>query len=176
MLWASSSYTGNTKGRYILLTSDSSESEISRLLSAVKKPNNRDGSQIRVVVAGPIVSEGVDFRYMRQIHVLDPWWNMSRIEQVVGRGLRTCSHQVLPFEEQNCTVYFHIMRTGDGKECFDEYTYRTKVELKALKIARVLKVLSDIARRLEELGSGTNLIRRTKDSRVSFAWNDGTDL
>ena len=144
-LLASSSYTGNTKGRYILLTSDSSESEISRLLSAVKKPNNRDGSQIRVVVAGPIVSEGVDFRYMRQIHVLDPWWNMSRIEQVVGRGLRTCSHQVLPFEEQNCTVYFHIMRTGDGKECFDEYTYRTKVEQKALKIARVRKVLAESA-------------------------------
>jgi hypothetical protein len=144
-LLASSSYTGNTKGRYILLTSDSSESEISRLLSAVKKPNNRDGSQIRVVVAGPIVSEGVDFRYMRQIHVLDPWWNMSRIEQVVGRGLRTCSHQILPFEEQNCTVYFHIMRTGDGKECFDEYTYRTKVEQKALKIARVRKVLAESA-------------------------------
>jgi hypothetical protein len=144
-LLASSSYTGNTKGRYILLTSDSSENEISRLLSAVKKPNNRDGSQIRVVVAGPIVSEGVDFRYMRQIHVLDPWWNMSRIEQVVGRGLRTCSHQILPFEEQNCTVYFHVMRTSDGKECFDEYTYRTKVEQKALKIARVRKVLAESA-------------------------------
>ena len=144
-LLASSSYTGNTKGRYILLTSDSSESEISRLLATVKKPNNRDGSQIRVVVAGPIVSEGVDFRYMRQIHVLDPWWNMSRIEQVVGRGLRTCSHQILPFEEQNCTVYFHVMRTGDGKECFDEYTYRTKVEQKALKIARVRKVLAESA-------------------------------
>jgi hypothetical protein len=144
-LLASSRYTGNTKGRYILLTSDSSEAEISKSLAAVKKPNNRDGSQIRVVVAGPIVSEGVDFRYMRQIHVLDPWWNMSRIEQVVGRGLRTCSHQILPFEEQNCTVYFHIVRTGDGKECFDEYTYRTKVEQKAMKIARVRKVLAESA-------------------------------
>jgi hypothetical protein len=144
-LLAAPSYRGNTKGKYILLTSDITEAEISRLLDAVKRPNNRDGSQIRVVVAGPIVSEGVDFRYMRQIHVMDPWWNMSRIEQVVGRGLRTCSHQVLPFEEQNCSVYFHVVRTGDGKECFDEYTYRTKVEQKALKIARVRKVLAESA-------------------------------
>lgn len=144
-LLASSSYTGNSKGRYILLTSDFSESDISKFLSAVKKPANRDGSQIRVVVAGPIVSEGVDFRYMRQIHVLDPWWNMSRIEQVVGRGLRTCSHQILPFEDQNCSVYFHVVRTGDGKECFDEYSYRTKVEQKALKIARVRKVMAESA-------------------------------
>ncbi len=142
---ANSSYKGNSKGRYILLTSDYSEVEISKFLSAVKKPTNRDGSQIRVVVAGPIVSEGVDFRYMRQIHVIDPWWNMSRIDQVVGRGLRTCSHQILPFEEQNCSVYFHVVRTGDGKECFDEYTYRTKVEQKAMKIARVRKVMAESA-------------------------------
>jgi len=144
-LLANPSYKGTSKGKYILLTSDYSEAEISKFLSAVKKPANRDGSQIRVVVAGPIVSEGVDFRYMRQIHVLDPWWNMSRIEQVVGRGLRTCSHQILPFEEQNCTVYFHVVRTGDGKECFDEYTYRTKVEQKAMRIARVRKVMAESA-------------------------------
>lgn len=144
-LLATPSYKGNSKGKYILLTSDISEAEIAKLLSTVKQPRNRDGSQIRVVVAGPIVSEGVDFRYMRQIHVVDPWWNMSRIEQVVGRGLRTCSHQLLPFEDQNCTVYFHVVRTGDGKECFDEYTYRTKVEQKALKIARVRKVLAESA-------------------------------
>ena len=144
-LLAKPSYKGNSKGKYILLTSDYSEAEISKLLSAVKSPRNRDGSQIRVVVAGPIVSEGVDFRYMRQIHVLDPWWNMSRIEQVIGRGLRTCSHQILPFEDQNCTVYLHVIRTGDGKETFDEYTYRTKVEQKAMKIARVRKVLAESA-------------------------------
>jgi hypothetical protein len=142
---ANPSTKGSTKGRYILLTSDYSEAEISKFLAAVKRPQNRDGSQIRVVVAGPIVSEGVDFRYMRQIHVVDPWWNMSRIEQVVGRGLRTCSHQILPFEDQNCSVYFHVVRTGDGTECFDEYTYRTKVEQKALKIARVRKVLAESA-------------------------------
>jgi hypothetical protein len=70
---------------------------------------------------------------------------MSRIEQVVGRGLRTCSHQVLPFEDQNCTVYLHVIRTGTGRECFDEYTYRTKVEQKAMKIARVRKVLAESA-------------------------------
>ena len=144
-LLANPSYKGTSKGKYILLTSDFTEAELSKYIAAVKKPNNRDGSQIRVVVAGPIVSEGVDFRYMRQIHVIDPWWNMSRIEQVVGRGLRTCSHQVLPFEEQNCSVYFHVVRTGDGKETFDEYTYRTKVEQKAMKIARVRKVMAESA-------------------------------
>lgn len=143
-LLANPSYSGTPKGNYILLTSDASEAEISKMLSAVKSPNNRDGNQIRIVICSPIVSEGIDFRYMRQVHILDPWWNASRIEQVVGRGLRTCSHQLLPFEEQNCTVYYHVVRTGD-KECFDEYTYRTKVVPKAIKIARVRKVMAESA-------------------------------
>ena len=144
-LLKSPQYKGQSKGTYILLTSRISEAEISKLLRLAKSERNRDGSQVRVIVAGPIVSEGVDFRYMRQIHVLDPWWNMSRIEQVVGRGLRTCSHQSLPFNQQNCTVYLHVIRTEDGKECFDEYTYRTKVEQKAMKIARVRKVIAESA-------------------------------
>ena len=143
---ANPAYKGASKGKYILLTSDATEAEISSMVAKVKAPANRDGSQIRVVIAGPIASEGVDFRYVRQVHVLDPWWNMSRIEQVIGRGLRTCSHQLLPrFEDQNCTVYLHVVRTGDGRECFDEYTYRTKVEQKAMKIARVRKVMAESA-------------------------------
>lgn len=144
-LLAKSSYTGQTKGKYILLTSKASDSEISDMLAMVKSPKNRDGEQVRVIISSPIVSEGVDFRCVRQIHVIEPWWNMSRIEQVIGRGLRTCSHTLLPFEEQNCTVYLHVIRTGDARETFDEYTYRTKVEQKAMKIANVRKVLAESA-------------------------------
>ena len=144
-LLANPAYKGSSKGKYILLTSDYTEAELDAMLKLVKSSKNRDGSQVRIVVSSKIVSEGVDFRYMRQIHVVDPWWNMSRIEQVVGRGLRTCSHQALPFDEQNCTVYLHVVRTDDGTECFDEYTYRTKVEPKARKIARVRKILAESA-------------------------------
>jgi hypothetical protein len=143
-LLANPAYKGSPKGKYALL-SETSESEFNRLMDQIKSSKNRDGSQIKVVVASVIASEGVDFRYVRQIHVLDPWWNMSRIEQVLGRGLRTCSHQLLDFEDQNCAVYLHAIRTGDGKECFDEYTYRTKVETKAIKIAKVRKVLAESA-------------------------------
>jgi hypothetical protein len=115
------------------------------LIERVKHPKNRDGSDIKVIVSSPIVSEGVDFRFVRQIHVLDPWWNMSRTEQVIGRGLRTCSHQLLLPEQQNCTVYLHVIRTEDNKECYDEYTYRIRVVPGAEKIARVRKVLAESA-------------------------------
>jgi hypothetical protein len=103
------------------------------------------GKNIKVVVTSPLAAEGIDFRFIRQVHILDPWWNMSRIEQVVGRALRTCSHQDLVPKEQNCTVYLHIIRAEEKREAFDEYTYRTKVEAKGMRIAKVRKVLAESA-------------------------------
>ena len=144
-LLGSNSYEGNAKGSYILLTSDTSDAKINMMLKKVRDKKNVDGSQVRIIVSSPVVSEGVSFKFVRQVHVLDPWWNMSRIEQVVGRGLRYCSHELLPFKDQNCTVYLHVIRTGSGRECFDEYTYRTRVEPKAMKIAKVKKVIMESA-------------------------------
>jgi len=142
----SNEITRGSKGKYVLFTSDISDSDIKKALVRLKRPENADGSDIRVVIASPKVSEGVDFRNIRQIHVLDPWFNMSRIEQVVGRGMRTCSHSMLKFEEQNCTVYLHVCRYPDSKqETVDEYIYRTFVEDKAIRIAKVKRVIMESA-------------------------------
>jgi superfamily II DNA or RNA helicase len=135
-----------SKGKYVLFTSETSEAEIRRSMNRLKDKSNIDGSDIRVVIASPKVSEGVDFRYVRQIHVLDPWYNMSRIEQVLGRGMRTCSHSLLPFELQNCTIYLHICRYPKTKrETLDEYFYRVFIEEKAQKIAKVKRAVMESA-------------------------------
>jgi hypothetical protein len=138
---ANPGYTGPSRGTYALLTSKETDKSIANLVSQARSEGNRDGAKIRVIISSPLVAEGVDFRCVRQAHILDPWWNMSRIEQVVGRSLRTCSHTLLTNDKQNCTVYLHVVRTPDGKECYDEYTYRTKVVPKAERIAKVRNVL-----------------------------------
>jgi hypothetical protein len=144
-LLANPAYTGPAKGKYGLITARLSPPKMESLLKLAKSSKNQNGESLRVIVVSPIASEGIDFRYVRQVHILDPWWNMSRIEQVVGRGLRTCSHSALVFPEQNCTVYLHIVRHDGDRECFDEYTYRIRVEPKAVKIARVRKVMAEYA-------------------------------
>jgi len=69
---------------------------------------------------------------------------MSRIEQAVGRGIRTCSHQALDFEKQNCTVYLHVCKYADSnRETIDEFYYRTAVELRAKSIAKVKQVIME---------------------------------
>ena len=134
------------KGRkYALLTSGTSDFDLSELIQMSKDRRNVNGDILKVIIATPALAEGVDFRFIRQVHILDPWWNMSRLEQVAGRAMRTCSHALLPFEQQNCTVYYHVVRTDDGRECFDEYTYRTKVERKAEKITMVRRIMEESA-------------------------------
>lgn len=132
-------------GVYTLITQDTNDTDLRRILTRVKQTDNKEGALCRVIVTSPRVSEGVDFRFIRQVHILDPWFNMSRLEQVVGRGLRTCSHSVLPPEEQNCTVYYHVCRFPDDRECIDEAIYRRKVEVKARQIANVRRVLMESA-------------------------------
>lgn len=134
------------RGKYLRFTGEATQAELNRALDRVKDPRNADGSDIRVIIASPKVSEGVDFRFVRQVHILDPWFNMSRIEQILGRGMRTFSHALLPFEQQNCTVYLHICAfPNSDQETIDETVYRAYSEKKAVDIARVKKVIMESA-------------------------------
>ena len=134
-----------SKGKYALFTSKIQEGERRRLLDRLKLPGNSEGQDIKIIIGSKTIAEGIDLSYVRQIHILEFWWNMSRIEQAVGRGIRTCSHSRLPFEEQNCTVYLHICKVETEEELIDEYYYRTKVELKGKVIAKLKNVIMESA-------------------------------
>jgi hypothetical protein len=51
--------------------------------------------------------EGVSFKNVKQVHITDPWWNESRIEQILARASRFCSHSSLELEEQYVDIYRH---------------------------------------------------------------------
>jgi hypothetical protein len=140
----SGEYVGAPAGKYAFLTSELTSRQLENLIKRLRKPENAGGSDIRVIIGSPLISEGIDFKFVRQVHILDPWYNMSRMEQIIGRGLRTCSHSALPFQDQNCTIYLHTCKyTDDPRECYDEYVYRVFVEEKASKIANVKRVLME---------------------------------
>jgi superfamily II DNA or RNA helicase len=73
-------------------------------------------------------SEGVDLKGTRQIHVLEPYWNPSSIEQIFGRGVRLNSHTHLPKKQQHVDLYMwlgkinaaHLKRHGISSKEADE--------------------------------------------------------
>ena len=39
------------------------------------------------------------------MHILDPWYNMNRSEQIIGRAVRSKSHCMLPYAKRNVEIY-----------------------------------------------------------------------
>jgi superfamily II DNA or RNA helicase len=105
---------------------------------------NINGEKVKVVIISKAGAEGLDFKYIRQIHILEPWYNMNRIEQIIGRGVRNGSHCKLPFEQRNVEIYLHASLTSSGEEAADLYVYRL-AERKAIKIGYVTRLLKEVA-------------------------------
>lgn len=68
---------------------------------------NKDGSMLKYMIGTSSIKEGVSFKNVGQVHIIDPWWNNSRIEQITARAIRLCSHVDLPVEERTVDVYRH---------------------------------------------------------------------
>jgi len=79
-----------------------------KLISTFNDPSNIDGSKIKVIIGSPAMKEGISLKNTRAVHLLDPYWNISRTEQVIGRAIRFCSHVSLPSNQRNVTIYNYI--------------------------------------------------------------------
>ena len=125
-------------------------------LRVVTAPENRYGAQAKVVIISRAGSEGIDFKFIRQVHIMEPWYNMNRAEQVIGRGVRHCSHRDLPFAERNVEIYLYGSLLEDRvQEAADVYVYRF-AEQKAIQIGRVSRLLkqssADCLLNIEQMG------------------------
>jgi len=114
-------------------------------VKAATSENNKDGNKIKVIIISQAGAEGVDFKFIRQIHILQPWYNMSRVEQIIGRAVRNFSHKDLPFEKRNVEIFMYGTLLEDNKEeAADLYIYRV-AEYKAIQIGKVTRLLKETA-------------------------------
>ena len=76
-------------------------------LAAATSPLNTNGEKVKVVIISRAGSEGLDFKNIRQIHILEPWYNLNRIDQIIGRGVRNKSHCSLPFTKRTVEIFLY---------------------------------------------------------------------
>jgi hypothetical protein len=128
---------------YVILTADKGISPNNKSdIAAVKNPNNKNGEQIKVILGSNVATEGIDFKNIREIHILEPWYHLNKIEQIIGRAVRNCSHIDLPLGLRNTTIYKHVninMKTPK-KETIDVRVYRI-ADQKQYKIKKVENLL-----------------------------------
>jgi hypothetical protein len=54
-------------------------------------------------------AEGISLKEVQYVHIMEPYWNPVRIDQVIGRARRICSHKDLPEKEQFVEVHLYVM-------------------------------------------------------------------
>ena len=122
---------------------------LTELLEDVNSITNRDGKTIKVVLITPIAREGLTIKNAREMHILNPWYNINNLEQVIGRVIRTCSHMLKPIEERNVTVYLHTAvavdpQTGESLETSDLNSYRISAR-KLAQTNEIIRIIRDNA-------------------------------
>jgi hypothetical protein len=75
-----------------------------------KSADNNLGEIVKVLMITSAGSEGINLRNTRYVHIMEPYWHPVRVEQVIGRARRICSHKDLPLELQTVEVFMYIMQ------------------------------------------------------------------
>ena len=132
--------------KYVMITGTESISPNNvEELKMATNPDNLYGQKVKVILISQAGAEGLDFKFIRQVHILEPWYNMNRPEQIIGRAVRSCSHKDLPFSERNVEIYLYGTTLPNAREeAADLYLYRL-AEVKALQIGNVARVLKETA-------------------------------
>ena len=73
-----------------------------------KATNNKNGEIIKIFMITSSGAEGINLKNTRFVHIVEPYWHNVRLEQVIGRARRICSHQDLPLELRTVKVFLYI--------------------------------------------------------------------
>ena len=129
-----------TKGNYIIISGNNDLSANAYSDYIKLQDSNKNGEKIKIILGSETAAEGLDFSYIREVHILDPWFHLNKIEQVIGRGIRNCSHIDLPTKERNVTIFLYAAvksnKPIEDNETVDLEIYR-KGELKSTQMAEI---------------------------------------
>jgi hypothetical protein len=78
------------------------------------------GRVVKIIMLSPAGAEGITLNNTRQVHILEPFWNEARIEQIMGRAVRFCVHKDLPLDERKVDVFRYTMVRKNNKETADQ--------------------------------------------------------
>jgi hypothetical protein len=114
-------YTTDGEGdnRYAILSGDQDIVIKDEIVNVFNKKENMDGSKLKVILG--TIREGISLLRVKEVHVMDPSWNYSRLDQIIGRAIRFCSHKDLPEKERAVKVYIYLADHPNIKLSVDKY-------------------------------------------------------
>jgi len=115
------------KLRYTFITGSESQEERALNRKAFNDIENILGDYIQIMIISGAGAEGISLTCVRQVHILEPYWNYIRVDQVFGRAIRLMSHKDLPPTMRNVEQYLYLSTFPEGDTIDDIYTSLTKL-------------------------------------------------
>lgn len=117
--------TGEGTKRFAIWSGDENMNYKEEIKEVYNRKENLNGSKLKIILGSSSIKEGVSFKGVRQVHIIEPYWNIPRLEQVIGRASRFCSHKDLEKEKRNVKVYIYLAVAPENEEIttVDEYIY-----------------------------------------------------
>jgi hypothetical protein len=113
--------TPDKPGRFVIYTGGESMEDRTKIRWIFNHKTNMRGEVCKVFLGTSAAAEGISLKNVRQVHIMEPHWNNVRIQQVIGRARRICSHYTLPKDERNFKVYnYHMKLTSKQQDTMGE--------------------------------------------------------
>ena len=96
-----------------------------------KGEDNRYGEVIKAFMITSSGAEGISLTNTRFVHLMEPYWNLVRLEQVIGRARRICSHEGLPKELRTVKVFLYLSVLSEEQKTSEKH-----IELRIRDLSR----------------------------------------
>lgn len=144
----------------------------------VNDSNNIYGDKIKLIIGSPSIKEGISFKHIQHIHLLDPVWNISGKKQIEGRAIRFCSHYDINekvHKNLKRSINIHIYRLKLNKKATISETVDQKLYDKI--IPKKYEEVETLEKELQKISIDYHLFKKMyKEDAVSPTSSIGSNL
>jgi len=130
-------YEGYNAGRkrFAIWSGDQTLDYKEEIKAVFNKKDNEDGSKIKIIIGSSSIKEGVSLLRVQQVHIIEPYWNWSRMDQIMGRAIRYCSHKDVDPEKRLVNVYIYLSVHPKLKISIDEKIMQIAIQKKKISLS-----------------------------------------
>ncbi len=136
--------SNDNKLKYAIFSGQQTAEEREKIVKLINSPDNKNGEKIAILLISKSGAEGLDLKNIRSVHIMEPYWNYSLIEQIIARAVRYKSHDLLDKKDQNVQTYIYLSDYNKQYLKKEKEKIKENLKSKGKKIDNSLEFTTDI--------------------------------
>ena len=123
---------GPGRKRFAIWSGDTDDLIKDEIRNVFNNKNNEYGSELKIILGSPSASTGVSFFRVQEVHLLESYWNWSKMDQIIGRAIRFCSHKDVEPDRRLVKVYIYLSTHPTLSTSIDQHILQIAIQKKKL--------------------------------------------